>query len=429
MKSLALVSTVLLSRLIPVACAGYLDRSAQVVLNSPALRSDYQYDEAYLGKLLEIHNDPVEVMRLVDPSNAAKLDEPRLLQVFGRDASWMTEGDKLRLRREGLKFVDLTDHQDLKGDSFLRMQASESWPKLQYQEKVHEIIGHLSIDSMQENLRNLTSFYNRYYLSNHGVKSSRWVYDQILKIISTAPPSVRLSLETFTHPFPQSSIIARFEPTYGRAVSNGNIALPRIVLGTHMDSANYRLPLLPSPGADDDGSGTVALIEAFRALVEGGFRPERPVEFHWYAAEEAGLLGSLEVAKEYKSQNKQVQAMFQLDALAFVRQGTTPTISFITSGVDASLTNWTMAVASEYASAPIQGIELPLGHGSDHMPWDKIGVPVAAATEEHPDKANPYEHTEADRIDLANGEFSFEFIREFTKVAIGFVVELGGWVD
>ena len=38
-------------------------------------------------------------------------------------------------------------------------------------------------------------------------------------------------------------------------------------------------------GADDDGSGTVTILEAYRALLEADFRPNRTVEFHWYSAE------------------------------------------------------------------------------------------------------------------------------------------------
>ena len=37
-------------------------------------------------------------------------------------------------------------------------------------------------------------------------------------------------------------------------------------------------------GADDGGSGTVAILEAYRALLESDFEPNRTVEFHWYSA-------------------------------------------------------------------------------------------------------------------------------------------------
>jgi Zn-dependent M28 family amino/carboxypeptidase len=44
-------------------------------------------------------------------------------------------------------------------------------------------------------------------------------------------------------------------------------------------------------GADDDGSGTVALMALARAFQEGP-RPKRSVLFVWHAGEESGLLGS-----------------------------------------------------------------------------------------------------------------------------------------
>jgi Zn-dependent M28 family amino/carboxypeptidase len=43
-------------------------------------------------------------------------------------------------------------------------------------------------------------------------------------------------------------------------------------------------------GADDDGSGTVALMALARAFVNGP-RPKRSLVFVWHAGEERGLLG------------------------------------------------------------------------------------------------------------------------------------------
>lgn len=45
-------------------------------------------------------------------------------------------------------------------------------------------------------------------------------------------------------------------------------------------------------GADDDGSGTVVLLEVAESLAKGGARPKRSVLFVSHAAEEEGLLGS-----------------------------------------------------------------------------------------------------------------------------------------
>lgn len=66
-------------------------------------------------------------------------------------------------------------------------------------------------------------------------------------------------------------------------------------------------------GADDDGSGTTSSLEALRALSHGNYTPETPLEFHYYSAEEGGLLGSQAVAKSYEDSGRKVLAMLQMD--------------------------------------------------------------------------------------------------------------------
>ena len=64
---------------------------------------------------------------------------------------------------------------------------------------------------------------------------------------------------------------------------------------TTLDS--LRLERKPRPdsvlnGADDDGSGSVAVLEIAEQLAEGSARPKRSILFVWHTAEEMGLLGS-----------------------------------------------------------------------------------------------------------------------------------------
>lgn len=51
----------------------------------------------------------------------------------------------------------------------------------------------------------------------------------------------------------------------------------------------------------DDGSGSVTILEAYRALIAADFRPAKTVEFHWYSAEVCflvrGVLAHLTSAK------------------------------------------------------------------------------------------------------------------------------------
>lgn len=129
---------------------------------------------------------------------------------------------------------------------------------------------------MYDDLEHLTGYYNRWFGGSTGEESARWIHDQIAQIIEESPFHSYIPLEYFTHPFPQPSIIARFDPKVR------NWSLPLTVIGAHQASANYLFPLFPAPGADDDGSGTVTILEAFRVLAMNGFTPkDGPVEFHW----------------------------------------------------------------------------------------------------------------------------------------------------
>lgn len=47
-------------------------------------------------------------------------------------------------------------------------------------------------------------------------------------------------------------------------------------------------------------------------LAESGYTPKNgPVEFHWYAAEEGGLLGSQAIARYKKEQRAPIGAMIE----------------------------------------------------------------------------------------------------------------------
>jgi len=51
-----------------------------------------------------------------------------------------------------------------------------------------------------------------------------------------------------------------------------------VIISAHEDSINGRNHAGRAPGADDDGSGCSTVMEAFRVLVTGGFKPARTVE-------------------------------------------------------------------------------------------------------------------------------------------------------
>jgi len=70
-------------------------------------------DPAVLERLSSPGFDAIQLLKELEPAKAHELDEPRFLHVFGEDQGrWMTEGDKVNLRRQDKKFVDLTGRED-----------------------------------------------------------------------------------------------------------------------------------------------------------------------------------------------------------------------------------------------------------------------------------------------------------------------------
>lgn len=129
-----------------------------------------------------------------------------------------------------------------------------------------------------------------------------------------------------------------------------------MVIGAHQDSINLWLPsVLPAPGADDDGSGTVTILEAFRVLLQSEDivkgKHENTLEFHWYSAEEGGLLGSQAIFSSYEKQGRDVKAMLQQDMTGFVTRtleaGHVESVGVIVDFVDPNLTEFIKKVIVE----------------------------------------------------------------------------------
>ncbi|RCH90363.1 Leucine aminopeptidase 1, partial [Rhizopus stolonifer] len=308
--------------------------------------------------------DQLRVFRSSEP-------ELRLIQ-YSEDspAKWMTESDKDALLRAGIKYMDITEHANPP------VAIHSAWkpdiPKnAKYQDEVSPFIGNLTTETMKDKLQEFTSFRTRYYKSSYGAKSCRWLIQQIRDV---ADGFDHVSVKEFEHSWDQFSIIARFEG------SNKDLENELVIVGAHQDSVNMWLPSYArSPGADDDGSGTVTIFEAFRSLVHNGFKPERPVEFHWYSGEEAGLLGSQDVSEAYANQGKRVLAMLQNDMTGYVGNKK-EVIGIVTDHVDEKLTDFLKNLVDNYADIPY--VLTKCGYAcSDHASWRKLGFPSAFTIE------------------------------------------------
>jgi len=180
-----------------------------------------------------------------------------------------------------------------------------------------------------------------------------------------------------------------------------------VYIGAHYDS------LWHGPGANDDGSGVGALLEAARVLATYGHRTRATMKFIAFGAEEVSLQGS----KYYVNTNEeevitQGIGMINMDQIAV---GDILNIGNI-GWADSALTDFTR----EKATA--MGIEewepWQAGTNSDHTYFELVGVPVVYL-HETPD---PYYHSAEDRldkIDIAkleeNGELATAVLYDWAK--------------
>ncbi|KAK7206565.1 hypothetical protein BZA70DRAFT_235767 [Myxozyma melibiosi] len=344
-------------------------------------------------------------------------NELRLIETATGAQQWITEADKLQMKRAGKRFMDITELAS-SDEAVPAVTINVTYPaEVQYFDQASPMLANISIDNMKVNLENFTSFYTRYYKSPTGADSSQWLFDTV-KAVAAVNPSIKVF--PFHHAWPQTSLIARIP-----GLKAGTAEDRTVVVGAHQDSINLIFPsFFGAPGADDDGSGTVTILETFRTLVSNGFTPNNTVEFHWYSAEEGGLLGSQAIFAEYAKRKIQVAAMLQQDMTGYVKKtldnGLPESLGVITDFVHPGLTEFIKKVVSSYSKIPY--VETECGYAcSDHASAAKVGYPSAFVIESSFKDSNPFIHSTRDTID----RLSFEHMAEHAKLTLGFVYELG----
>jgi len=104
-----------------------------------------------------------------------------------------------------------------------------------------------------------------------------------------AAKKVTMNLASRTETIPTQNVVAVWEG------SDPVLKNEYVALGAHYDHVGIGNPVNGDAiynGADDDGSGTTALLDMAEALAKAPTRPKRSVLFVWHCGEEKGLWGS-----------------------------------------------------------------------------------------------------------------------------------------
>ena len=180
---------------------------------------------------------------------------------------------------------------------------------------------------------------------------------------------------------------------------------------TSDDPYNY------APGADDNASGTAAVLTAAHILKD--FEFDYTIKFIGFAGEEQGLLGSEAYAQKAYDADDTVLAVYNFDMIAF--DGNNDNIIELHAGTGPSsgvLADIMIGVINDY-SFPLVPQKITSGStgGSDHASFWAYGFPAILGIEDFQD-FNPAYHTTGDRISI----FDMPYFIDFAKAGIASLV-------
>jgi hypothetical protein len=200
-----------------------------------------------------------------------------------------------------------------------------------------------------------------------------------------------------------------------------------VVLGAHLDHDGIDASGEIYNGADDDGSGTVAVLEVAEALAEAaraGWSPRRSILLAFWNAEEKGLLGSRYFTANVQPEGQRPVVTLNLDMVGRYehvpsgsdprfrgleprpREAARPMLHMLGYSFSADLARLAqeeaqatgLVLEAEYDAHPID-----LLRRSDHWPFLQKGVPsLFFTTGLHPDYHTPDD--DVDRIEFAKLE-------------------------
>ncbi|HVK59920.1 MAG TPA: M28 family peptidase [Bdellovibrionales bacterium] len=280
-------------------------------------------------------------------------------------------------------------------------------PKSEIQKAVDDV----SEDNLRATVQFMSSYNDRTYNGASPNTAVDALKTRIEETVKNSPLGVTVEFVNHTG-IRQKSIRARIE---GSTRPN-----EIVVMGGHLDSINQSwMGDKRAPGADDNASGSSNILEALRIISQQA-RPERTIEFFWYAGEEGGLLGSAEIARTYKAEKKDVVAVLQLDMTLFPGDGEF-TLGSMTDFTSAWLRSYVENINGIYTKARI--VNDKCGYGcSDHASWNRQGYPAVMPFEATFNGMNHNLHTAKDVID-ANSNFRHSAM--FSKLAIAMALDLG----
>jgi Zn-dependent M28 family amino/carboxypeptidase len=163
----------------------------------------------------------------------------------------------------------------------------------------------------------------------------------------------------------------------GKLPGRGPLASEAVLIGGHYDHFGIGAPVNGDSiynGAEDNASGTAAVLTAAEAFVRSGVRTGRSLVFVGFTAEESGLLGSQAMVARSAIPLSRIAAILNLDVMNLY--GRTQDVAAV--GLDQSNLSKTFGQAAAAEGLQVTESREALLHGaffrSDHFPLARAGI-------------------------------------------------------
>ncbi len=164
----------------------------------------------------------------------------------------------------------------------------------------------------------------------------------------------------------------------GKLPGRGPLASEAVLIGGHYDHFGIGTPVNGDSiynGAEDNASGTAAVLTAAEAFARSGVHIGRSLVFVGFTAEESGLLGSQAMVARSAIPLSRIAAILNLDVMNL--NGRTADVAAV--GLDQSNLRKTFGQAAAAEGLEVTESREALLHGaffrSDHFPLARAGVP------------------------------------------------------
>lgn len=275
----------------------------------------------------------------------------------------------------------------------------------EYDDYVADMVAEINEDTIQAHIQLLEDFDTRYSSTDNYDTAAMWVRDKFTSY------GIDAELQYFDMGSYDCENVVAEKP----GVEDSTLIY--IICG-HLDSTSP-YPQTDAPGADDNASGSVGVVEAARVMSPYNFR--YTVRYLCFGGEEQGLYGSAYYASEAASAGDSILGVVNLDMVLYAPEGD-DVFWVVYDGQSTNLALALDAVSDTYVPVLQKNIDYNPGMtSSDHSSFWNHGYPAVLGIEQEV-YSNPYYHSTSDL--LANYMEYFPFGTNCIKGSIATVAYL-----